>query len=90
MEPAEHRPCSEQEYLRLENRSEVKHELLNGVVYDMAGASREHNLIASNLVRTLGNALEAAGRRCMVLGSDQRLYAAATGMYTYADLELLR
>src|SRR5438045_2604198 len=89
MEPATHRRYTEEEYLALENSSETKHELINGELYAMAGASFEHNLISSNIARALGNALQAAGRRCAVLGSDQRLHITETGLYTYPDVSVV-
>ncbi|HJL16054.1 MAG TPA: Uma2 family endonuclease [Sandaracinaceae bacterium LLY-WYZ-13_1] len=70
-------------YLALDAESDEKHELLNGVVFAMAGASPRHNAIASNLVRCLGNLLEG---RCRVLGSDQRVRADATSGYMYPDV----
>jgi Uma2 family endonuclease len=36
-------------YLALEERSPVRHELLEGVPYAMAGATEAHNLIVGNL-----------------------------------------
>ena len=70
-------------YLALDAESEEKLELLNGVVFAMAGASPRHNAIASNLVRCLGNRLEG---RCRVLGSDQRVRVDATSSYLYPDV----
>jgi Uma2 family endonuclease len=60
-----------EEYLEFEERSEIKHEYINGYVQAMAGARREHNFIAQNISRVLGNQL--VGKPCAVLGSDQRL-----------------
>src|SRR3712207_3247663 len=39
-----------EEYLRLEENSEVRHEYVHGVLYAMSGASLRHNRIAINLV----------------------------------------
>ena len=46
-----------EEYLVGEQTSEIRHEYVEGKVYAMAGASMNHNRIASNLVRHLGNQL---------------------------------
>ncbi len=89
MMPATHHILSEQEYLAIENASDSKHELINGVAYAMAGASPAHNVITSNLAYELRAALQTAGRRCLVLGSDQRLLVEATGMYTYPDISVV-
>jgi len=44
---AKHR-YSADEYLELERRAETKSEFHDGQIYAMTGASREHNLIATN------------------------------------------
>lgn len=51
---------SEDEYLDGEKVSEIKHEYIDGQVYAMSGASANHNRIAGNLYRKLGNHLENA------------------------------
>jgi Uma2 family endonuclease len=38
-----------EDYLAGEEASETRHEYVNGTVYAMAGASREHNEIIGNL-----------------------------------------
>ena len=49
---------SDEEYLQGELVSDVKHELIDGEVYAMAGVSKNHERIAGNVYRKLGNALE--------------------------------
>ena len=78
---------SEDEYLALERKSETKHELINGVIVAMAGASYEHNTTAANLLVALGMRLR--GRPCRPLGSDQRIHIPATGLYTYPDVSVV-
>jgi Uma2 family endonuclease len=48
---------SEEEYLQGELVSDVKHELINGEVYAMTGVSKNHERIAVNISRLLGNFL---------------------------------
>lgn len=62
---------SVEDYLATEERSEVKHEYLGGVVYAMAGASEAHNIIASNLIGMLHRRLR--GKGCQVFGSDMKV-----------------
>jgi Uma2 family endonuclease len=50
----------------------------------MAGASPQHVLIVTNLVRELSQKLK--GRPCRVYSSDLRLRVAPTGLYTYPDV----
>ena len=49
-----------EEYLAREPLHQVKHEYLGGVVYEMAGASEAHNIIAINLTSLLHAASFAA------------------------------
>jgi len=74
---------SPEEYLRLERQAEYKSEYLNGEIFAMSGASREHNLIAGNIVGELNQQLR--GKPCEVYPSDMRLKVTATGLYTYPD-----
>ncbi len=71
------------EYLKLAEASSTKLELRDGKIFDMAGASLNHNLIAANLGGELRNKLK--GTPCKVVGSDQRVLA-ADDRYTYPDL----
>lgn len=81
---AEQIVVTEDEYLEQELQSDAKHELIHGVIVAMAGASREHNAIAGNIVRVLGALLKE--RRCLVFPSDQRVHVEATGLFTYPDV----
>ena len=60
-----------EEYRAFEERSEIKHEYINGYVQAMAGASGEHNVITSNLLIRLG--MQLLGKRCFPYGSDKPL-----------------
>lgn len=75
------------EYLTFERASEVKHEYADGEVFAMAGGTREHSLIAGNIVRELGNALRT--KPCEVHGSDLRIKIAASGRYVYPDASVV-
>ena len=57
---------------------------MNGRVYAMTGASREHNLIAGNIFREISTRFR--GRPCEVYMSDMRVKVSETGMYTYPDV----
>ncbi len=81
------RLMSEAEYLEFERSSEIKHEYLNGNVFDMTGASRAHNLISGNVFASLHRQLR--GKSCEVYHSDMRLKVSATGLYTYPDISVV-
>jgi Uma2 family endonuclease len=72
------------EYLEFERQSEVKHELIDGEIFEMAGAVKRHNQISANIIRLLGNQL--LERDCNAFSSDMRVKITATGKYTYPDI----
>ncbi len=65
------RPLGEAEYLELEERSGVKHELVSGFAHAAAGAGERHNLIATNLTFALVPSARARG--CRVYAADMKL-----------------
>ena len=77
-----------EDYLAVERESrDEKYEYVAGQVYAMTGASFNHNLITSNLVRTLGNRLESGP--CLVLANDMRLRIEAADACVYPDVMVL-
>jgi Uma2 family endonuclease len=66
-------------------KSKHKYHYVDGEVVQVAGASPEHNLICANTLRAIGDAFEAQGSDCEVLGSDQRVYARER-LYYFPDL----
>jgi len=81
-----------EEYLRTERASEVRHEYLDGAVFEMAGESLAHGDICTNLVVELGTKLR--GSRCRVLSKDTKVRSGALpsprrvmrGLFSYPDL----
>ncbi|MEY3881691.1 MAG: hypothetical protein RIQ94_2487, partial [Pseudomonadota bacterium] len=62
---------SVEDYLTGELNSDIKHELIDGTVYAMAGASANHERISGNISRKFGNHLE--NQPCEPFGSDMKL-----------------
>jgi Uma2 family endonuclease len=60
---------------------------MEGQVFAMAGASREHNLIALNTASDLRRQLR--DRDCEVYQSDMRVKVSRTGLYTYPDITVV-
>ncbi len=81
------RYLTSEEYLAKERKAEYKSEYFKGEMFAMSGASREHNLIAGNLSRELGNQL--LDRPCEVYQSDMRVKVSRTGLYTYPDVVIV-
>lgn len=76
-----------EEYLALERKAITKSEYLNGHIYAMAGASREHNLITVNISSLLN--VELREQPCEVYANDMRLKISSTGLYTYPDVAVV-
>lgn len=70
---------SPEDYLKGEPLSEVKHELIDGHVYAMAGASANHERISVNILRKFGNHLE--NTPCEPFGSDMKVRAGSNFYY---------
>ncbi|HVF27604.1 MAG TPA: Uma2 family endonuclease [Pyrinomonadaceae bacterium] len=73
-----------EEYLAVERKAETKSEYFDGVMFAMVGASREHNLISTNIAGELRQQLKA--RPCETYVNDMRVRIPATGLYTYPDV----
>jgi Uma2 family endonuclease len=70
------------EYLAVEQHSEHRHELIDGVIVAMAGGSDEHNAVAGRLAMLLGVRLQGG---CRYFTADQRFWIAATARGRYSD-----
>ncbi|BAU07408.1 hypothetical protein FIS3754_33360 [Fischerella sp. NIES-3754] len=59
------------EYLQLEQYSEVRHEYLGGQIFAMSGGSKEHNTITLNIASRLRSHLR--GGSCSVFMADMKV-----------------
>ncbi len=75
------------EYLAAEAVAEVRHEYLNGDVWEMAGGTIEHGALAAAVARELGVALR--GKPCRAFSSDVRVRVPETDLATYPDLSVV-
>jgi Uma2 family endonuclease len=78
---------TESEYLAFERESEVKHQLIDGEVFAMAGASWAHNMICAYTTAALINQL--GDKPCAVSPSDLRVKVETTRLYTYPDIRVV-
>jgi Uma2 family endonuclease len=72
-----------EQYLALERKSETKHEYDRGRIIAMAGASRQHNLIALNVASEIRDRLR--DRECEAYAGDMRVRI-EDGRYAYPDV----
>lgn len=82
-----HRRYTLQDFVALEEYSNVRHEFLRGQIYAMAGGTPEHGLFAANVIGILTAALR--GRPCRVHTSDVRIRVSETGLDTYPDVSVV-
>ncbi|MGJ5676204.1 MAG: Uma2 family endonuclease [Nostochopsis sp.] len=77
-----------EEYLQLENKSEIRHEYLGGQIFAMSGGSKEHNLITLNIASRLRSHLR--GGSCSVFMADMKvrieLANEAKNIFYYPDV----
>ena len=74
---------TDEEYLAFEREALQKHELIDGEIIAMAGASREHNLIGVNVSSEFRFRLK--GGKCEVYANDMRVRM-KKGRYGYPDV----
>ncbi|MBK8452257.1 MAG: Uma2 family endonuclease [Thiofilum sp.] len=77
---------SDVDYLAQECLAPEKSEFLNGEIFAMAGATRAHNQITSNLVIALGSQL--LNKPCSVYASDMKVHTRSESIskYSYPDV----
>ncbi|WP_394849058.1 Uma2 family endonuclease [Pendulispora brunnea] len=71
-----------EDFWAAEETSDMRHEWLDGVVYDMSRESVEHGRLVGAIMGELGIALKG---KCAVYASCVMLYVAETKFCTYAD-----
>lgn len=78
---------SPEEYLAVERRAEFKSEYVDGIMYAMAGGSERHNLIAANVIISLGTRLR--NRPCRVYPSDLKVRVPNSARFFYPDVSVV-
>ncbi len=73
-----------EEYLAMEEQSEIKHEYIDGYVYAMAGANDPHVTIALNMAFVIRNHLR--GSNCRVYMSDMKARIDSLNRFYYPDV----
>src|ERR1700733_3561791 len=69
-------------FLEAEEKSDSRHEWLDGVVYDMSRGTPEHARLSTAIAGELRASMKG---ECVAYGSEAMLYVAETKFSTYAD-----
>jgi len=85
--PAPHRKYTIEDFVRVEEYSNVRHEYLDSQIYAMAGGTPEHGTYAANIIGLL--TAQLGQRPCRVQTSDVRIRVTATGLDTYSDVSVV-
>ena len=75
------------QYLELERASEMRHEFLDGLMYALAGESRDPSRICFNLATEIGSQLK--GKQCEGFSPNMKVRAGIGGVYAYPDLMIV-
>src|SRR3954464_11685399 len=78
---------TEADYLRLDRQAETKSEFFDGEMFAMAGGTKAHSLISSNLIGELRNRIKDTD--CVVYNADLRVKVETTGLFTYPDASVV-
>lgn len=81
-----------EDYLQMEQASEVRHEYLDGEIFEMAGETIAHGDISTNIIISLGNQLK--GTPCRTLSKDTKVQSGwlprprrmMKGLFSYPDI----
>lgn len=76
-----------EEYFELERNSEERYEYWNGEVFDMSGASPEHDQILINFITNFN--AKFGERKCRVFSSNVRVKVPTAPPYRYPDLSVM-
>jgi Uma2 family endonuclease len=87
LEKTKEKIYSPQEYLVMEEQSEIKHEYHNGRIIEMTGGTLNHNRLILNLCVLLQIALR--GQNHNIFMNDVRLWIPEHQLYTYPDIMLI-
>ncbi len=75
------------EFLEMEEKSDVRHEFHKGEIYSMSGPKVDHIRIVVNLTAILKGKLRGSG--CEVFANDLRVFVESEDLLTYPDLSIV-
>jgi Uma2 family endonuclease len=85
--PQEPIRMTDEQYLAFEDSSEYRHELIDGYIYAMAGASTNHSRICTDIITSLN--IQVRKRPCIVHGEGMRVRPREKGSFFYPDVSVV-
>lgn len=76
-----------EEYLEMERASEVRHEYLDGFIYEMAGESLSHSRLCINVAVSVQTQLR--GTNCEALSPNMKVRTGDQKLFSYPDLSVV-
>lgn len=74
-----------EEYIALEEVSEMKHEYQAGRIRAMSGGTINHGIIGGNIFRSLANNISNSGKNCIAINNDVKVFSEKDDMFVYPD-----
>lgn len=74
-----------EEYLTLEDQSDVKNEYEHGLITAMSGGTLNHGIIGNNINAQLSNVVQEKGTDCVTINGDVRIFIEKAGSFVYPD-----
>lgn len=78
-----------EEYLALEEKSDVRHEYVDGRIFAMSGASVNHNRICRNLINTISSRLAGGPCEAFMLDLKVHLKVNRAEIFYYPDIAVV-
>ena len=82
-----HKKWTVEEFLKMENAADEKHEYYQGEIFAMSGAKLQHVIVTDNFKTKLMTLLK--GKPCQPYGSDLRIHIDKNTLFTYPDISII-
>lgn len=74
-----------EDYLKIEEESQMKYEFHNGFIYAMAGGTLNHGLICGNVFGEIRQKIKELNKSCRPMTSEIKLYVETANSFLYPD-----
>ena len=74
-----------EEYLVLEEQSEIKNEYAYGIITAMSGGTLNHGIIGNNINTELSNRVKEKGAECITINGDVKIFIEKADSFVYPD-----